>query len=305
MGSRRFSSMSRAATLRILLLAVLAVAIGSSGCSKRAELVPEPAPADGKPAPASNGPGAEAQQAISDATTRRVIHTAELSLDADVPEAVESKLGILAETKGGFVVSSETARARDSDGAELVTVSVVFRVPAAAFDATLASVRALGTRVSNERITGQDVTEEYVDLEARIKAQRAIEEQYLSVLKDAKTIPDVLAVQQKLGEVRTEIERAEGRRRFLENQTSLSTITVHVSRHFEAVDTRGPGFGRSVVQACHDAVTVAIAIVNGAIRAVGILLPIAVLIVAPIWLVVRAVIRRRRRRGHALPGGIS
>ena len=115
------------------------------------------------------------------------------------------------------------------------------------------------------------------------------------VLKEAKTIPDVLAVQQKLGEVRSDIERAEGRRRYLENQTSLSTITVHLAHHIAAVDASGPGFGRSLKQAGHDALTVAVAIVNGAIRVAGVLLPVCVLLGAPIWLVIRTLRRRRRK----------
>jgi len=157
-------------------------------------------------------------------------------------------------------------------------------------------VRALGTRVSNEKVTGQDVTEEYVDLEARVRAQRAVEKQYLTILEQAKTIPDILAVQQKLGEVRTEIERAEGRRRLLENETSLSTITVHVARQIAAVDASGPGFGRSVREAGHDAVHVGIAILNGAIRLVGVLLPVGVLVVAPAVFLVRLWRRRRAKR---------
>ena len=120
----------------------------------------------------------------------------------------------------------------------------------------------------------------------------------MAILKEAKTIPDILAVQQKLGDVRTEIERAEGRRRFLESQTSLSTITVHVARHIEAVDASGPGFGRSVRQAGHDAVAVGIAIVNGAIRIAGVLLPVGLLIGLPVWLLLRAW-RRRRARAQA------
>jgi hypothetical protein len=227
--------------------------------------------------------------------SRRIIRTAELSVETDAPEAAAARLGVLADAKGGFVVSSETSRSTEADGAETVATTIVFRVPVAAFDESLAAVRALGTRVSGEKVTGQDVTEEYVDLEARIRAQRALEEQYLSVLHEAKTIPDILAVQQKLGEARTEIERAEGRRRFLESQTSLSTITVHVARHIAAVEASGPGFGRSVREAGHDAVVVAIAIVNGAIRLVGVLLPVGILVVAPVWLLVRSWRRRRAR----------
>jgi hypothetical protein len=143
------------------------------------------------------------------------------------------------------------------------------------------------------------VTEEYVDLESRLKAQRAIEEQYLAVLKDARSIPDVLAVQQKLGEVRTEVERAEGRRRYLENQTSLSTVTLHVAHRIEALDTRGPGFALSVREAGRDAIGVSIAIVNGTIRGVGVLAPFAVLVGLPLYAMFRLWRRRRTAAGAA------
>jgi hypothetical protein len=227
---------------------------------------------------------------------RRVIRTAELTLEADGPEAVERSVTALAESKGGFVLSSDTSHERGEDGAEKTTVSVVFRVPSATFDSTLQALRALGTRVANEKVTGQDVTEEYVDLEARLRAQRAVEQQYLAILKDARTIHDILDVEQKLGEIRTEIERAEGRLRYLENQTSLSTFTVHLARHVSAVDASGPGFGASIRRAGHDAVAIAVAIVNGAIRMVGALIPVMVLVGLPIYLVVRLVSRRRKLR---------
>jgi hypothetical protein len=251
------------------------------------------APAAGAAAPA---PARSAVTVPDPAVSpRRIIRTAELYVETDAPEAAVGKLTALADAQGGFVVSSDTSRQKDSDGAETVTTTLVFRVPVGAFDDTLSTVRSLGSRVSSEKVTGQDVTEEYVDLEARIHAQRAVEEQYMAILKEAKTIPDILAVQQKLGEARTEIERAEGRRRFLESQTSLSTITVHVARHIEAVDASGPGFGRSIREAAHDSVAVGIAIVNGAIRTVGVLLPVGLLLGVPVWLLVRALRRRRAR----------
>jgi hypothetical protein len=242
---------------------------------------------------ASSPAGALAQNGSRADSSRRIIRTAELSVETDAPGTAAGRLSTLADAKGGFVVSSETGRSTEADGAETVSTTIVFRVPVEAFDDTLAVVRALGTRVSNEKVTGQDVTEEYVDLEARVRAQRAVEEQYLSVLKEAKTIPDILAVEQKLGEARTEIERAEGRRRLLENETRLSTITVHLARHIAAVEASGPGFGRSVREAGHDSVAVAIAIVNGAIRLVGVLLPVGLLVVVPVLLLVRLWRRRR------------
>jgi hypothetical protein len=225
-----------------------------------------------------------------------VIRTAELSLETDAPERGGREAAALAESRGGFVLSSDAARSRSENGDEDVTVTVVFRVPATTFDETLASVRALGKRVFNEKVTGQDVTEEFVDLEARLKAQRAVEDQYMAILKGAKTIHDVLEVEQKLGDVRTEIERAEGRRRFLESQTDVATFTVRLAHHIEAIDSSGPGFGTSFTKARHDAVAVSIDIVNGAIRAFGVLIPIGVLVGTPIWLLLRWLLRHRRRK---------
>ena len=280
-------------------LTLAVVCVLACGCQKTdrasheapAMAVSAASPAAG--AGASSTAGAPAQNGIPADSSRRIIRTAELSVETDAPGTAAGRLSALADAKGGFVVSSETGRSTEADGAETVSTTIVFRVPVGAFDDTLAVVRALGTRVSNEKVTGQDVTEEYVDLEARVRAQRAVEEQYLSVLKEAKTIPDILAVEQKLGEARTEIERAEGRRRLLENETRLSTITVHLARHIAAVEASGPGFGRSVREAGHDSAAVAIAIVNGAIRLVGVLLPVGVLVVVPVLLLVRLWRRRR------------
>ena len=70
------------------------------------------------------------------------------------------------------------------------------------------------------------MTEEYIDLEARLRAQRALEAQFLEIMKTANKVSDALEVQRELANVRSEIERVEGRRRFLENQSSLSTIKV-------------------------------------------------------------------------------
>ena len=76
------------------------------------------------------------------------------------------------------------------------------------------------------KISGQDVSEEYLDLEARLRTKKALEAQFLEIMKQARKVQDALDVQSQLADVRTEIERLEGRRRFLENQAALSTITT-------------------------------------------------------------------------------
>ena len=85
------------------------------------------------------------------------------------------------------------------------------------------------------------MTEEYIDLEARIRTKKALEAQFLEIMKQARKISDAMEVQTQLAEVRTEIERLEGRRRFLENQSALSTIniTLHTPTPVVAAATRG------------------------------------------------------------------
>ena len=83
------------------------------------------------------------------------------------------------------------------------------------------------------------MTEEYIDLEARIRSKQALEAQFLEIMKQARSVSDALEVQRQLSEVRSEIERIEGRRRFLENQSSLSTITVTLQPSQPLVSTSG------------------------------------------------------------------
>lgn len=292
----------RSFDVALLLTALLA----SPACSK-AERAPSAAPRMESAPAASGGSTARSDVAAQQAAlpgapqktldVRRIIRTAELSLETDHADEAQKKITSLAEAKGGFVVSADTSRYRSESGAETTTVHIVLRVPTPAFESTLDALRAIGTRVAREKVTGQDVTEEYLDLEARLRAQRAVEEQYLTILKQAKTISDTLMVQQKLGEVRSEIERAEGRRRFLESQTSLSTITVYLARTIDAVDASGPGFGRSVKRAFRDAIEVGVGIINFLIRSLGVLIPVFFLLLLPIYLVVRIIRRRRQRPG--------
>jgi hypothetical protein len=270
-------------TSLVMLLCAL-----TCGCRGQSRAAPSAGAVTTPASPARGGAQGPAE------VTRRIVKTAELSVQTDAPGDALEKVTAFVRSEHGFVVSSETSRSSESDGTEWITISTVFRVPAPTFEETIAAVHALGTRISEEKISGQDVTEEYVDVEARIRAQRAVEESYLGILKDAKSIPDVIAVEDKLGGVRTEIERAEGRRRLLETETDDSTVTIHFSRRFDAMASDGPGFGRSLQAAGRDALTVTIAMVNGAIRVIGALSPIALFAGLPLWLYLRRRIRRRR-----------
>ncbi|MBA2341610.1 MAG: DUF4349 domain-containing protein, partial [Pyrinomonadaceae bacterium] len=160
-------------------------------------------------------------------TTRKIIQNAALTLETDKPAEGGQRIAAIAEQSGGYVASNETRQRGDEDaGGASVTVNIEVRVPSAQFNNVLEKIRGLGSRVSNEKTTGQDVTEEFIDLEARIRTKQALEAQFIEIMRTAKTVRDALEVQTQLAEVRTEIERLQGRLRYLENQTSLSTIKV-------------------------------------------------------------------------------
>jgi len=132
------------------------------------------------------------------------------------------------------------------------------------------------------------VTEEYIDLEARLRTQKALEAQLLDIMKQAHQVSDAITVERELANVRTEVEKIEGRRRFLENQTSLSTINV-------TLQLPSP-FTRGVASAFREGVDIAAAITLVLIRVVLAMLPLAVFIGLPFYLLWRFIARRARRR---------
>ena len=243
----------------------------------------------------------EAANIASQALERKIIRNAALTVEVTSPGDAQHKIVSIAESHQGFVVTSEaTQRASDDRTKPEMTVTLSVRVPAAQFNQVMDEIRAVGARVIQEKVTGQDVTEEFMDLEARIKNQKALELQFLEIMKRAGKVDDALSVQRELAEVRTEIEKLEGRRRFLENQSSLSTINVTLQPPTQIVNATG--FWYSVRSAFSDGVDVATGIVLFLIRAIIALLPIIVLIVLPLALLVKLGLRVvRRRRAVAEP----
>jgi hypothetical protein len=232
---------------------------------------------------------------VAYAAERKIIRNANLTVEVNSPTETQRKIAAIAETLQGFVVTSEASQRAIENGAGTeVIVNLVVRVPAAQFNQAMEQIRATGLRIVQEKISGQDVTEEFMDLEARIKNQKALEAQFIEIMKRASKVEDALAVQQELAEVRTEIEKLEGRRRFLENQSSLSTINVTLQPPTQIVNATG--FWYSVKSAFSDGVEVALAMLLFIIRAVIALLPVAVLIGLPLALIARFVLKRWRRR---------
>jgi len=241
---------------------------------------------------------ADGSRAAGEAFDRKIIRNAEIALEVEEPAPAQQRISSIAEQNGGFVVTSEIRQA----GSSSTSVTIVMRVPATRFGDAVEAIRTGGGKVQREKITGQDVTEEFIDLEARIRTKVALEQQFLEIMKQAKSVSDALEVQTQIANVRTEIERLEGRKRFLENQSSLSTITVIVSSPSPVVRTESSGFWTAIKRAFGDAIDVGSSIIIGFIRFAGVAIPVFILIILPILIVLRIawkIVRRRWRERQA------
>jgi len=235
---------------------------------------------------------ADQAQSMAEAANRKILRNGDLTLEVADPTAAERKITSIADALGGFVVTSESKQHDTGDPAkQYLEVNLVIRVPEAQFKTAFDQILSSGNRVIQQKTTGQDVTEEFIDLEARIRTQKALEVQFLEIMKQATKVPDALEVQRQIAEVRTEIEKLEGRKRFLENRASLSTITVSLQSP-AAIAVNTSSFRRNVREAVRDGVDLTIAIVLFLIRFVIVMIPIFLLLILPIGLLVRFFWRR-------------
>jgi hypothetical protein len=236
---------------------------------------------------------ADQSQSMAEAMNRKIIRNADLTLEVAAPMEGQRKITAIAELLGGFVVTSESKQRQTGDEKQELQIDLVVRIPATQFGAALNQIRSAGSRVIQEKITGQDVTEEFIDLEARIKTQKALEAQFLEIMKQANKVSDALEVQRQIADVRTEIEKLEGRKRFLENRASLSTISVSLQSP-TAIAINTSSFGRNLREAVAESVEVASATVLFLVRFVIVMIPILLLLILPGFLVARYVLRRAR-----------
>jgi hypothetical protein len=163
---------------------------------------------------------------------RKIILTATLAIETDEVSKRFEDVGNIAAANGGFVASSsfgteEGIAVDDEDKKPRQTASLTIRIPSENYQRAVVELRKLG-EVKDVDTGSNDVTEEYTDLESRLRGLRAVEQQYMDFLSRAVTIDDVLTVQDRLNGVRVEMEQVQGRINLFANQTDLATITVHL-----------------------------------------------------------------------------
>jgi hypothetical protein len=235
-------------------------------------------------------------EVVAQPTDRKIIRNADITIEvASTPEAQHTVTSI-AEAHGGFVVTSESKQRDSIDPSQrTLDFKLVVRIPSNQFGVALDEIRKLASNVPEEKTTGQDVTEEFIDLEARIKTQKALELQFMEIMRQATKVSDALEVQRQLADVRTEIEKLEGRRVFLENRSSLATITVNIQAPKPAIATTPTGFRHSLREAASDSIDLASGLVLFFVRLVILMVPVLIFLGLPSFIVVRYAVRRTRR----------
>ncbi len=270
-------------TLIIVTMLVMCLLVPVACAKAPSEVMPTPTPAP-MPPPSEQEEAYKAGGLPSVAEERMIVRTGDMSLVVKDITTARDEIVQLAVRFDGYVVSSRIwGEEQDMRG------SISIRVPDDRFEPALAELRNLAVRVTSESTTSQDVTEEYVDLESRLKNAEATESQYLALLEKATDVEDILNIYESLSRVRSEIEQIKGRMQYLERTSSMSLITTNLKPEATAKPLVRAGW--SALEALKSAVR-GIVIFGQWLGAIAIWL----IIFCPVWGAILGIIYWRRRR---------
>jgi hypothetical protein len=245
------------------------------------------------PAPAKSYPGAPAQVGSLPGSTdtsnpplvtqtlpaisAQVIRQAQLSISVGSGTFDQKLASVrsLVELEQGFI-SGTDAQANPATNDQIRTGVITFMVPATRFDDTIDQLSKLGT-VQNEHIGGQDVSGQYVDLNARLANAQAQRTAMLALLAQAHNISDIITVQNQIGQITGEIEQLKGQIKYLDTNTAYSSITVSMTEAgapVRAATSDSWGFATALSDAAHNFVTT----INYVVTGVGAIGPLLVLL---------------------------
>jgi hypothetical protein len=198
----------------------------------------------------------------------KIIKTAYVTIEVkDVTGSVEV-LKNLVTGKGGYLSSSSVSEGYNNR----LSGTVVLRIPQAEFESSLAGVKAIGT-VKSVSTQGEDVTEEYVDIQAQKTSYQNQLAQYNEIMKKAVKVSDVIEIQQQIDRVQTELNRLEGRLKYLNSRIDMSTITVNL----QEPEPVGGETGHNFVTAINEGIAGFLGMIDFIIILIFTLLPVIIL----------------------------
>jgi hypothetical protein len=237
------------------------------------------------------------------ATERIVIKNAQITIIVDDPATTMNSILQLADEKGGFVVSSNLYKTQTEGGLEIPQASVTIRIPAETLNDSMDAIRALvkdpTTDIQNENISGEDFTQEYTDLVSRRTNLENAVAQLTEIMNSATKTEDVLAVYQQLTQVSGELEVVKGQIQYYEESSRFSSIAVTIlaQASVKPLSIGGwqpAGIARDAIQTLINALKIVAQI---GIWIVLFLIPLGIVLLLPvviIYVIVRAVVKRRK-----------
>lgn len=260
------------------------------------------APADADTDGDATAPGATAASQAN----RRVIRTAELTLEVEDTAAARSEILAVADRAGGFAATSDLQRDRDG----VIRGTITLRVPSPALNEVVDELEAIGDAVPMSRIDERDVTMESADLQARIDNLRAYEVELVALLGDVREQSsrpeDLLTIFERVRSVREEIEVLEGRLATLDDQVAMSTVRVTFNPIAEVASIGGVSWapGETVREALAATGRALAAIADAAIWVALTAVPVLlVVLIVPALLLVGLLRWLRHRRDDPTTGG--
>lgn len=277
------------------------VETASVGMDSGGDTAPLPVEAgEGDEAAPEEAAGTDASAPVTEpqSVDRKVIRTGDMSIRASDTRSAMDEITRLVEASGGYVASSTVNPAGDG---EQPMISVTVRVPAGELGGALSAIRDLADEVVSESIQSQDVTEEYTDIESRLRNLTALETELVALLAEVRQQPDadpqkLLQVFDEVSRVRGEIEVLEGRRRLLDDRAALSTITITITAPpvEEPIVEEGWQPLLTIRRATGDLVDTLQTFGDAGLWLLIYALPVLLILALPVWLLVRIVSRRSK-----------
>jgi len=195
-------------------------------------------------APTQQAAGSNAEFSEKDVTSqRKVIKRGEISFETSNARKTKAAIEQAVSDYQGYLSQDNI-----SNYGNAFRYRLEIRVPADKFDQMLAAISESAGNIESKNIMTLDVTEEFLDIEARVKTKKELESRYTELLKRANNVNEILSIEKQIGEIRTEIESAEGRMKYLRDKISYSTLTVSFYEPGESGNSSF-GFGPKVCKA--------------------------------------------------------
>jgi virulence-associated protein VapD len=271
----------------VLIIVLMLLSFGCAASSVQPGTVMPAAPPAPQGAPSKGGLNYDESYSENDAGSgidRKIVKTGSITMVVDSISDTMPKITALANSLNGYVVSSNMY-----EGEIGLNGRMSIRVPASSYEDALKQLRGMAVKIPNENTNSQDVTEEYTDLQARLKNLEATEQQYLVLMEKAETVEDILKVQSALSSTREQIESIKARILYLERTSDMSLIEI-ILQESKSIQGKEWNALETIKSALGGLVTFGKALAN---------ILIWLLIFSPLWIIIIVVIflvRRKRKK---------